>query len=52
MKTFINSFKFDRLQVLDKNVCKLFISRNIEKVDLVTFLHTFSDIVVTYSHVF
>ena len=52
MKASMYVFELDRRQILGKDVSNLFSSWNIEEIYLVSFFHTFSDVVVPYSNVF
>ena len=52
MKAFTNVFKLDWQQILGEDVSDLFSSWNIEEIYLISFFHTFSDVVVAYSNVF
>ena len=45
-------FELDRQKILGKDICDLFSSWNIEEINLVSFFHTFLDVVVAYSNVF
>ena len=52
MKALVYVFELDWRKILDKDISNLFSSWNIEEIYLISFFHTFSDVVVAYSNVF
>ena len=52
MKAFAYVFELDWQKILGKDISDLFSSCNIEEIYLISFFHTFSDVVVVYSNVF
>ena len=52
MKAFAYVFELDQRKILGKDISDLFSSWNIEDIYLISFFHTFSDVVVAYSNVF